>query len=480
MAYMHGIRVIEQPTTMPTPVKNEAGVPIIFGTAPVNLAKDPDNATNVLFLCETFQDAKNALGYSDDYEHYTLCQSMDAHFKMFGVGPVVFCNVLDPAVHKTTETENDLAVEDGIAISENTGILTNGLTVSDEGGAMTIDTDYTLSFNDEGKLVITVIKVGVASVSISGNRLNPGAVQASDIIGSYDPEAGTETGLEMVRKVFPKFSLAPSLLACPGWSKKPEIALAMAEKCVDVNGIFKCECVVDLDTATATTFVKAKELKVENGYNNPHMIVLWPMVKWSGRIMAYSAAYVAMASMTDHNNDDVPNLSPSNRVLNVNAVVLHDGTEIDLDQIQANELNGEGIVTAYNFKGIRAWGNNTAAYPEVVDPKDRWIACRRFFTWWGNSFIINYFDKVDNPANYRLIESIVDSENVRANSLVSMGKCAGLKMVYDKADNPIANVIDGKIVFRQYLAPYTPAEDILNILEFDPSMIEAALGGDTE
>ena len=87
-------------------------------------------------------------------------------------------------------------------------------------------------------------------------------------------------------------------------------------------------------------------------------------------------------------------------------------------------------------------------------------------------------EKVDSPANYRLIESIVDSENVRGNSLVSMGKCAGIRMVYSKEDNPINNVIDGRIAFRQYLAPYTPAEDILNVLEFDPSMLEAALGGE--
>ena len=58
-----------------------------------------------------------------------------------------------------------------------------------------------------------------------------------------------------------------------------------------------------------------------------------------------------------------------------------------------------------------------------------------------------------------------------------LGQCAGIRMVYDKEDNPINQVLDGKIVFRQYLAPYTPAEDILNILEFDPSMIETALGG---
>ena len=72
----------------------------------------------------------------------------------------------------------------------------------------------------------------------------------------------------------------------------------------------------------------------------------------------------------------------------------------------------------------------------------------------------------------------MDSENVRGNSLVSQGKCAGIRMVYNRDDNPKEKVIDGKIVFRQYLAPFTPAEDILNVLEFDPSMIEAALGGE--
>ena len=185
-----------------------------------------------------------------------------------------------------------------------------------------------------------------------------------------------------------------------------------------------------------------------------------------------------MTAYTDYNNDSVPNLSPSNHALKISATVVENGTEINLDINQANELNREGIVTALNLNGYKAWGNNMAAYPNVTDPKDRWIPCRRFFSWWGNSFITTYMTKVDNPANYRLIESIVDSENVRGNSLVSQGKCAGIKMVYSKDDNPIGNVIDGKIVFRQYLAPYTPAEDILNVLEFDPDMIEAALGGE--
>lgn len=473
MAYMHGIRIKENPTSIPTPVTNEAGVPVIFGTAPVNMVSDPEGAVNKLFLCSSFAEAKAAVGYSDDYEAYTLCQAMDAFFKAFGVGPVVLCNVLDPAVHKASYSET-LNVVDGQAVSTKKGVILNGLTV----GTLTEGTDYTAEFNDDGYVVITVLKSGVNSIEVSGSMIDASKVTEANIIGSYDAQTGVETGVELVRKVYPTFSLTPSLLLAPGWSHKPSVGLALAEKCTDVNGMFKCECVVDIDTDRAAKYTDAGTIKIESGFASEHMICVWPKVKYAGKTMYYSAIYAAMATYTDYNNDSVPNLSPSNRAIKVSAAVVEDGTEVSLDINQANELNAVGIVTALNLNGFKAWGNNTAAYPDTTDPKDRWIACRRFFSWWGNSFITTYLTKVDNPANYRLIESIVDSENVRGNSLVSQGKCAGIKMVYSKDDNPIGNVLDGKIVFRQYLAPYTPAEDILNVLEFDPDMIESALGGE--
>lgn len=483
MPYLHGIRIQENPTSVPTPVANEAGVPVVFGTAPINLAADPANATNKLFLCNTYAEAVEDLGYSEDYGSYTLCQAMDAFFKAFGVGPVVFCNVLDPtkAAHKEPITATSLTVTNGQAKINETGVIASSLVLKNGSTALVKDTDYTIEFDEEGKCLITLIASGVTTITIdSGDKLKPSGVTASDVVGAVNSQTGVYTGIQLIDKVYPQFSLTPSLLLAPGWSHIPTVGLALAEKCDGISGLFKAECVVDIDsTATgATKYTDVAQKKLDSGYSQEHMICLWPQVKYAGKKMAFSAIYAAMACYTDANNDNVPSVSPSNRAIRIGAAVLDDGTEVLLDQPQANELNGVGVVTALNLNGWKAWGNNTAAYPDTTDPKDRWIACRRFFSWWGNSFITTYMEKVDNPANYRLIESIVDSENVRANSLVSTGKCAGLRMVYSKEDNPIGNVIDGKIVFRQYLAPYTPAEDILNILEFDPSMIEAALGGE--
>ena len=483
MAYMHGIRIQENPTNVPNPASNETGVPVVFGTAPVNMAVDPAAAVNKLILCNTYAEAVEKLGYSEDYASYTLCQAMDAFFKAFAVGPVVFCNVLDPAnaAHTEAVTNEELTVVNGQAVSTSVGIVLDGLTVKNGENVLVKDEDYTLAFNADGKLVITVL-VAATAVIINGKKLKPAGVVAADVVGAVNSQTGAVTGIQLVDKVYPTFGQVPSLLLAPGWSHIPTVGLALAEKCEDISGLFRCECIVDIDcgqtNAGAKKYTDVATVKTNSGYAHEHMICLWPRVKYAGKSMAFSAIYAAMTCYTDYNNDNVPSLSPSNKALRISAAVLADDTEVLLDQPQANELNAVGVVTALNQNGWKSWGNNTAAYPATTDPKDRWIACRRFFSWWGNSFIVTYLDKVDNPANYRLIESIVDSENVRANSLVSTGKCAGLRMQYLKEENPVGDVIDGKIRFNQYLAPYTPAEDILNVLEFDPSMIEAALGGE--
>ena len=65
------------------------------------------------------------------------------------------------------------------------------------------------------------------------------------------------------------------------------------------------------------------------------------------------------------------------------------------------------------MNGFRMWGNHTGAWPASGDAKDVWINVRRMFNWQGNTFILTYFDKVDDPMNAILIENIVDSENIR-------------------------------------------------------------------
>lgn len=479
--YFHGIRVVEEATTMVTKVEGTAGLQVIFGTAPVNLAENPQAAVNVPILCRSFSECQSALGYSDDFENYTLCESMYTNFKVFNVEPVIFVNVLDPAKHVKENELAEVTVTAKQALVKTKGILKDSVVVKNAETPLVADTDYLLSFDNEGYLVITMVTGGagerLSSVKVESRSINPAAVTEDDLIGGYDAETGAETGIETVRQIYPRFSYTPGLLLAPRWSKKPTVAAVLAAKCEKINGVFRCECLIDLDTAQATSYAKCKEIKESSGLSDAHQAVLWPMVKIGDYILSYSAVFGAMVAYTDAVNDDVPNLAMSNRLLKVSGTVLEDGTEIMLDQNQAAVLNGQGIITALNDSGWRSWGNNMACFPGNTDPKDRWLNCRRFFSWWGNSFILTYKNRVDRNADKRLIEDICDSENVRGNSYVSQGKCAGFKIEYRAEDNTIDNILNGEVNFRMYLAQYTPAEAITNTLSFDPSLLEAALTG---
>ncbi len=484
MAYQHGIDIKENATSISAPITGTAGLQVVFGTAPVNLLADPYAAVNKLIIAYSLADAIAGLGYSTDYESYTLCQSMDANFRLFGIAPVIFCNVLDPAKHKTTQEETECELSGGQAILRVAGMLLDTLVV--KAGDQNINKEnYIASFDDDGYVVITLTKAGLTSVTtgkikISGEKLDPKAVTETDIVGGYNSETGEETGIELVRQVYPKFSMTPGLLLAPGWSHNASVAATLAAKCNEINGVFTCECLIDISTNNAKKYTDVSTEKENLACISKHAILCWPMIKAMNRVFYYSAVLAALISYTDASNDDVPNLSPSNIKIPVSGAVLGDGEEVLLDQDQANNLNAVGVVTALNSNGWRSWGNNTACYPDNTDPKDRWIACRRFFSWHGNSFILSYFDRVDNPANYRLIENLVDDENIRGNSLVSQGKTAGVRIEYNATENPVSQVLDGKIKFHQYLAPYTPAEYIENTLEFDPSMLETALAGGDE
>lgn len=492
MPYKHGVYVTEQATSLTAPVTGTAGLQVIFGTAPVNLVDNPTEAVNKPKLCYSYAEACAAVGYSEDWEKFTLCQSIYCCFNVQNVAPIILVNVLDPAKHKTDLSPSELTVVDHQAIIEQEGVLKNTISLkaqSGDGSPLTEGTDYALAFNDNGHLVITLLPDGTvySNPNIyldSGSALDPTAVTYNDIVGTAN--GNTETGLQLVRQIYPTFGMTPGLLLAPGWSHYPSVAAALQAKCTEINGCFTCECVIDIATVSgitegetpvpyASTYADVKVAKEMLGASSAHAIACWPKLGVGSKSFYFSAILAALMQQLDAGNDDVPNLYPSNKSCGATAVLLADGTPVTLDQDQANTVNSYGVSTALNLNGFKVWGNNTCAYPSSTDPKDRWIGCRRFFTWAGNSFILTYFQKVDDPMNRRLIENVVDSANIAGNGYVARGYCAGYRLEYLDAENPVTDILNGKITFHLYLAPYTPAEDIESILEFDTDALTAAL-----
>ena len=493
----HGLFIYEEGTALTVPVTGSAGIQVVIGTAPVNMAEDPSAVVNTPILANSATEAKQQLGYSTDLKKFTLCQTMYATSNIYQVSPVVYINVLDPAKHKKALAAREVAVSEMQAIVEQEGILKKGLTVSippevdmeigddDEittfdATDLTLGVDYTLDFNADGHLVITLIAGGAAAMAtkliVSGYQLDPDAITKNDIVGSYDPSTGKETGLGVIRQVYPKLSVVPGLLLAPGWSQVPEVGIALSAKAANINGVFKAMALIDLDTERAKKYTDCKEVKENSGFNSEFSAILWPSFKVGEYIFAASAIVGALTSYTDATNDDVPSISPSNKLLGVTGTCLYDGTEVMLDQDQGSTVNTFGITTAINMNGFRLWGNYTAAYPSSGDAKDIWFPVRRMFNWQGNNFILTYFTKVDDPMNSVLIESVVDSENIRC-AAYAPDKWAGASIEYLTEDNPTTDILAGKMTFRQHIAPYTPAQEIDNILNYDTETLAAAITG---
>lgn len=482
MNYNHRISTKELATQFATPVQGSSGLQVVVGTAPINMSENPEAVVNAPVIAYTYPEAVQKLGYSEDFEKYTLCQSMYASFQIFAVAPVVFINVLDPSKHKKVYTKNNVTLTSKAATIVDTGIMIKTLNVKDQvDNDLTLDVDYFAEFNSSGGINITLLTTektaSVTSLKVTADQLDPSLVTESDVIGGYDSATGKESGLELVRQVYPKFGLTPGTIIAPGWSQKPMVAAVMCAKTSDINGAFTCETAIDMDTSVTKVYTELKVAKMEMAVTSEHAILLWPKLRLGNKVFAYSAVWAAMTAFTDAAHGDMPYKSPSNELLNMSAAVLDDGSEVVLDSSMAEVVNSNGIVTAINDGGWRAWGNNTAAYPGVTDPKDRWIACRRMMSWYRNHFILTYKNKVDEPANYRLIESLVDAENLYLNSLTSTGSIAGGMISFDENENPIENILNGSIVFKTKLAFWTPAEYILNNIEFDPTIIQTALGG---
>lgn len=478
MSYKHGVYVREQATSLTAPVLGTAGLQVVVGTAPVNQLANPMAAVNTPLLVQSYAEAVEAVGYHSDFAAYTLCESITVNFQVVGAAPLVFINVLSPEKHSTEIAQTELDASSGVAHLDVQGVLPNTLVVLDNGTPLAIDVDYTTLFDADGTLNIVLIGRTTATLTVSGKRLDPTKVTANDIIGGVDTNTGRETGLEVIRQVYPKLGMTPGILLAPRFSTNPNVAAALQAKTKDINGVFQAVAVIDIDCSAggATKYTDVKEQKEKQSITSENAYAVWGYGKVGAVVYSGSALAAALTAYTDASNGDVPNVSPSNKSLSIGAVCLADGTEVLLDQTQANTINGFGVSTFLNMNGFRLWGNNTACYPSNTDPKDRWFSVRRFFCWTANTFILTYFQKVDNPANTRLIESIVDSENVRGNSFVARGICARYEVVFENSENPTTDLLDGKITFHQYLTPYTPAEHIENVLEFDPDALSNLFG----
>lgn len=481
-----GVSVINNPTGVTPPVSSTAGLPVYVGSAPIHMSADKTAKLNTPVLVNNLAEATSALGFVDAEGSagakkfaFTLCEAMSAHFKTGNVGPIVLINVLDPATHKTAVlAEAKTLGADGTATLVQKHPWPASVIVKVATVAKALGTDYTFTVNSAGQGIVARVSTGTitagAAITVDYSYLTPGTVAASDIIGSVDSATQLKKGLELVADVFPRFRVVPGQILAPGFTTDASVTAVALAKASSINGHFNAIVLADIPatSAGADVYTEAAAWKNTNNYTAADMVVCWPMGRLGDTLYHLSTLAAVRAMTTDANNDGIPYESPSNKALPIDSLVLDNGTEVILDTVAAASLNSQGIVTALNFiGGWVLWGNRTAAYPANTDPADAWIPFVRMRAWNRQTIVLSHWQRVDNPMNRRQIESVVDSENIRLNSLSARGFLLGGRLEFRQELNSTTDLLDGHATYSMSWMPPPPMNEMTFNVEVDPSYL---------
>jgi len=471
----HAVNVREVATSVSTPATVETGIPFIVGLSPIQNAENPAGV-GVPVLVNNYAEFVSKLGWSDDWATYNLCEFAYAHFQIYGQSPAIFLNLLDPSTMKSAVAAADKDVTAKKVELTVTAIDDSGLVVKVAGGTGTAyvkDTDYSVYYNEDGKLVVELLPDSThyseTSLNIAYNVVTPASVTASSVA----------TAFAKVDLCMTVLGIIPDLLVSPGFSESSTVAAIMATKAAGINGMFKAKALIDVSTAAsggADSYDEVVALKNSNNFNDKNEIVCWPMVGL-GDLKFHMSSHAAGVTATTDGEYGAPYASPSNKGLKCDKLIVIAGTEVIMSLDQANYLNANGVVTGLNFMGgFKLWGNYTACYPANQDVKDYFIPVNRMFDWVGNTLIKSFWYKLDEPMNRRLIDSILDSANIWLNGLVGSGYLLGGRVEMLASENPETDLMAGIVRLHVYLTPPSPAQEIDFTLEYDASYVAEALG----
>ena len=479
-----GVHVFEKATSVQTPKVATVGIPFVVGTAPVQSAAKPAKS-NVPVLVTSWDEAVEKLGFSYDWESYTLCEFMYSHLQLFGAQPVIFCNINDPASMKREEAAADYTVADHrVAVSVDAIADTIKVSVAEGAGetaatrALERDTDYSILYDrddtDTYVCIVELLEDGSAydaeTVSVAYSAADPKTATVADVVD----------GVAQVDACLTAVGLVPDLIAAPGWSHNTVVAAVMATQAAAINGLFKGKAVIDADSGEdgVTEYSQLSGYKNKNNFVDVDQIICWPMVQLGDYRFHLSTQLCGLMATVDAGNRGIPYESPSNKNLKMDACVLADGTPVNLTWNQVDLIAGSwGVVTAVNFldSGWVAKGNYTACYPGNTDVKDQFIPVSRMFDFIGNTLIRTFWSKLDKPMTPALRDSILQTCNIWLGGLTGGGYLYGARAEMLAEENPLTSLLDGIITLHIYNAPPVPAQEIDFILEYDVSYMETAL-----
>lgn len=437
--------------------------PVYVGTLPVNLIRGFASADIINYPVKltNLTNAQQKVGYSDNWEAFSMCEVLDAHFNNSkgNIGPIYVINVLNPATHKKEEkTTMQLAFSNGKATIKSDTIILDSLALEGKSEGVDFAIDYNFT-----KGMVMISSVGekiMGSVTASYDEVDTSLVTKEDIIGGVTAN-GEYSGLGAIALLYQEHFAVCNLIAAPGWSENPEVYAAMITAATQINGHWDAFVCADIPMSNAT-IAAAIEWKEGNGYTSERSKVFWPMAKAaSGKIYHLSTFSIVEFMRTDFSHDSIPMETCGNKEIPVVGQYFGDNSRNrGFDQVQSKELTSNGISTCVFWGGNWVlWGDHTAAYTygADVDPRCIFDVYLRMLFHITNGFQREWGFEIDKPFSKQLRDRIINKEQEKLDSYVAIGALIGEpKVLFLESNNSETDMMNGDFRWEIPVTPTPP------------------------
>lgn len=446
-------------------------VPVYVGTAPIHLVRDYKavKGINAPLKLNNFVDAQRKLGISPDWDKFTLCEAMTAHFNnpMGNIGPIYVINVLDPDVHKAeTQTTKALTFVNGRAEFVSDTIILDTFAILDKVEGVDFNLDYNYTKNSVIVTSANAAEPLTGTISVNYYEVDTSTITADDIIGGVTAN-GEYSGLGALKLLYLLQYQVCNLLAAPGWSHIPEVYNALISAAQQINGHWEAFVFADIPLAGADgnavdTRQKAIDWKKANGYTNERSKVYWPQgMDNAGQIFHLGTLALVETMRADFSHNSVPMETCGNKEVQVIKQYFGANSKNQgFDQQDANDLTSNGICTIIAWGGNWVlWGNHTAAYTygADVDPRAIFDVNIRMLFHIINSFQREWSQKIDGPMTLQLKERILNREQEKLDALVAQGALLGEPTVlFLESENSTTDLINGDFRWDIVATPTPP------------------------
>lgn len=444
MTYHHG-STTKRTNGGSVPVTQVDGAIIgIIGTAPVG-------AVNELKLCVSKKDFAQFGNVLD--KGYTLPDALDI-IGRYQAGQVYAINVLDPAKHRTTVTDEILTLNADTLIAQTAKAGLISLTLK-SGASVIQPTDYTANLLT-GEIKFHSVKTDVKATY---TYADPSKVTEADIKGAINVSTGARTGFELLKAGFNQFGSDAKIILCPDYDTKAGMAAALETLASNLNAV------AYIQAPKATTLSKAITGRGPEGAINfktssDRAHLFFPHVtgeRGTLESLATHAAGLRMKTDVEHGYW----YSTSNRQLKgVIGVEMPLTARVDDIQSETNRLNAVGITTVFNSfgTGFRLWGNRLANYPTVTHISNFEVV-QRTADLIDESIRRVQLQFIDMPIDEALLDALLGTVETYMSTLKSI---VGFSVMLD----PDADLVDafsqGKVPIQYDFTPKIPAELISN------------------